>query len=73
VLVGSNLPGLNRHGARCHSNQGRCHCIPARGWWALRGGVWRLWCNPGDSGLARAAGAFGVRGWAQFSVHTQKQ
>jgi hypothetical protein len=73
-LVSSNLPGLDRHGVTCYGNQGRCHCIPARGWWALRGGVWRLWCSPGDGGFAGAAGAFRVRCWAQFSVHIlQKQ
>ena len=60
-LVSSNRPRLNRHGARYHGDQGRCDCIPAGGWWALRGGIWRVWCGPGGSGPAGAAGAFGVR------------
>ena len=57
-LVSSNLPGLNRHGARRHGKQGRCHCIPARRWWALRGGVWGLWCGPGGGGLAASGWGF---------------
>ena len=72
-LVRADRPPLNRHGARYHGDQGRCDCIPAGGWWALRGGIWRVWCGPGGSGPAGAAGAFGVRCWAQFSIHTKTQ
>jgi len=73
-LVSSNRPRLNLHGARCHGKQGRCDCIPAGWWWALRGDVWGLWREPGGGRLAGAAGAFRVKRWAQFSAHIhQKQ
>ena len=60
-LVSSHRPSFDRHGARCHGDQGRCDCIPAGWWWALRGGIWRIWREPGGGRLAGAAGAFRVR------------
>ncbi len=70
-LVRANGPGLDWHGAGCHGDQGRCDCIPAGGWRALRGGVWGLWPGLGSGRLTGTAGAFGVRRWAQFLIHIQ--